>query len=166
MARKQAVFDMAGFEQLHTVFKRLPFEIADKVTVAAVRASATPIRQAIQANVKAGAHSSGTLGKNIITVVKRYGANAVAVIGAANKWFPAPKGRKTKTGNINPALYAHLTEAGTASGGKGSKGVKGIFHTKRAFDANLEMAKARFMFFLNKGVEREARKLGFGRNQK
>jgi len=159
MANK-ATFDMSGFPELKRVFGQLPVAVADKVTSAAVRASALPIRKAIQANVAASATDSGALGRSITTKVKRFGMNAVAIIGAANKWLPAPAGRKTKSGRINPALYSHLTEGGT------KKGVKPVFHTKRAFDSQLAASKERFMQFFAKGIEREARKLGFGRNQK
>jgi len=159
-------FDTKGFEELRRTFRRLPVRVADKAVKSAVRAGANPIVKATRAGIQS---DTGSLAKSMRAKVKTYKASGttVAIIGARNVWLPIARSvRWTKTGRINPALYAHLADKGfrTKVGrGKSRYGrrIPGRNFMRRGFTSSVASSRTRFSRFLGRAVEREARKLGF-----
>lgn len=152
----KADFKLDGLKELRSAFSQLPDKIERRVIKGAVRSAATPIKTGMR---KTAPVESGALSKSIQTVVRTYRQQsmAVAVVGPVSKWIKAPAGRWTKTGNINPALYAHLAEDGftTRSGRK----VAGTGFMEKSFQANVKKSQANLIKTMRRGIEREAAKL-------
>jgi hypothetical protein len=143
---------LQGDKQLRRAFSSLPIKIEKKVTKGAVRAGSLPIRNAIKSVAPV---ALGYLRDNIKTVVKSYrqGDTVIGITGAKSRWIPVAKDvRWTKTGTVNPALYAHLANQLSPDG-------KGFMD--RGFSFGAGKGEQRFIKFFRRGVEREARKLGF-----
>jgi HK97 gp10 family phage protein len=144
-----------GLKELEKAFGALPYRVAKNVLKSATRAGANPITKKARAFVPA---DTGELRKSIGAKVKLYDRTftAVAIIGAKFKWIPIAKSQRwTRSGRINPALYAHFVESG-AYGGQGATNFMA-----RAFSASRSLASDRLAKFMQKGVDRESRKLGF-----
>jgi HK97 gp10 family phage protein len=147
-----------GFDELRKTFHRLPLRTVDKVLKSAVRAGANPIVKAVRSRAP---RRTGTLAKSIMAKVKLYAATgtAVAIIGARSRKVQVASriggSRHGQAIFANPAKYAHLVEGGIYGG-------KAATHfMERGFAAGVTSAESRYIKFLRKGIEREARKGGF-----
>lgn len=147
-----------GIEELRRTFHLFPIRIVDKVLRSAARAAANPI---VKATRRFAPVRTGLLAKSIAAKVKLYKSTGivVAIIGARSRKVQIASrigGRRHGQAiYANPAKYAHLVEGGVY-GGKGATRFMG-----RGFSAGVQSARDRFIRFLRKGIEREARKGGF-----
>ena len=153
MAGNSATFDAKDFERLKKAFSRLPDRAERNVVKGAVGAAARVLRKEMHNRIPV---ALGHLRDNFGTKVKPYTNRSltVGIIGARSKWIPVPRSiRWTKTGKVNPALYSHLT-----GGDRGESATKWM---QRGFQAGLPVAKQRMFKNLQRGIEREAKKLGW-----
>jgi len=151
-------FDTKGIAELRKTFQRLPFRVADKALKTALRGGARPMLKRAKSLVPV---RTGTLRKALYTKVKVYPRDGAgfAGIGARSRKVAVAShfGGQShgKTIYANPAKYLHLVEGGNY-GGQGANPFM-----KRSFQSGFEASKQNFTKFLKRGVEREARKLGF-----
>ena len=153
MATKHISMDVVGFDKVRKSFNLLPMKLRDRVMVGAVRQGATEFKKRM---AWMAPKEFGFLRDSIISKVVQVkgGTITLGYSRAKSKSIPVPKSvRWTKTGTVNPAKYAHLTNMGD--------GAKKSGWRERAFTLGKGMASKRFETFLIRGLRRESKKLGF-----
>lgn len=110
----KAGLQFTGLTELEREFKAIPFRARRRVyrigLAAAGRVAAKKSREILHTE---GTTETGQLAKSLGVKTAKDGLS-VAVGARGGFAIPAPPGRSTKTGMIDPVKYAHLVELGTS----------------------------------------------------
>ena len=145
--------DISGVRELRKALKDLPANMQKRIFKVSVDSGLRVLRKAARTNARA-VKDTGALAKSIDIKSKVYpsGFTYGAVGPDRSKSYPAPAHRKTKSGTIRPANYAHLVEDGT------SRTAAKPF-LRPAFESSGETAMSAMAAGISKGLDREVKKL-------
>lgn len=157
--------NIQGDKKLRRALSFLPEQLRKKVIKSGVRSAMLPALKMAKQLVP---EQSGQLKASLKRFVRVYPSGVVAgFMGPSNKFKIQVTTKGGKKKNIDPSNYAHLVEYGhrMVVGGKLGQGGRIVGFVpphpfmRDAFDATEQQMKDRFFKWVNRGLQREWRKL-------